>query len=264
MSDLPVEIVRRIEQEMDARIAAHRGVIESVNASAGSAAVTIAAGTVTALSWLGSYSPVVGDKVLILRVGTEWVILGKLSRVTSSAAGRTTVIATPASVYTGHAVAATPNLITWVDAATYGIGAAYQGMRVDTSPARTWGSVGVFAGLSALIPSGATVIAARVAMTRVNVGAGVSGASLVSPVLVPHAYTAKPADGYALAVVGGYGELRPGSLTIGQSASWDLPSWLTGILSGAIKGVGMYSVEAADFAAFASLSSLVLEITYTT
>ena len=264
MPDLPEAILDQIEARVGRRVAAHRGVIKAVNTTAGIATVTIAAGDVTSMRWLAPYVPAVNDPVLMLRVAEEWIVLGKISQATTPTPGATrTIMVTASAAYRGFAPGAFPNLVTWSDASTTYI---KQGQDFDTIQQFIWAGVALYnPPLTSLIPSGASVVAARVAMHRVSIaGSGSSGVGLVSPVIFPHAYTSQPPDGYPPAIASGFSAWRPGALAIGERASWALPSaWVTGMLAGTIKGLGIYSTAAADMSAWASLASLALEITYT-
>lgn len=246
--------------------------IDTVNAS-----VTVApieGVLIRGIRCLASYTPVVNDLVVMLRVRGQWTCLGKLPINLGTAPTITTAAITPAA-YHRWIYRDDPPLLTpvWV---TNAVPPVAQGKAVELKGNPTFAAIAMFSpSVASQIPTGVTITSCKVRMTRSPQGtlpdfwsptrgddSPPNGLSYVGPVLYGHNYTAKPADGTTPAAVPGYGPWKPGTLTPGQSATWDLPStWLTALLAGTILGLGIYSTQAADYALFAS-GSLALELTY--
>jgi len=109
-------------------------------------------------------------------------------------------------------------------------------------------------GILEALPAGATVTAAKLRLTRY--GSGFGEATLVTPRLRMHTYSAIPTG----APTWTGSAWSPGTLAAGQPGVWDLPStWLTALLAGTAKGVGIDSTAYADYALF---SDLQIELSY--
>ena len=212
MASLGDEILDRIDRSQR-RVDIRIGTLAAVDLADGSVTVTLAVGSVTGVRWVGSYSPTVGDVVVVSRVGSVWVVLGKMSKQLGAPALRyesTYIWPSDAWEWDGSAWSAPYEVIT-------------TGYLLYYTPLP--------------VPSGATVTSARLTLTR---GHSVldAGAPLVSPTIygTTQAPTSTPVGPPSLTP--GYGPWRPGTLGYEEQASWALPStFLTGLLSGAITGL---------------------------
>jgi len=102
-------------------------------------------------------------------------------------------------------------------------------------------------GISAALPAGATVTAAKLRLLRWG---GVGESTLVTPRLRMHTYTAIPSGAPTWTGTA----WSPGSLADQQTGVWDLPStWLTALLAGTATGVGVDSAAWADYTWFLGL-----------
>ncbi len=219
------------------------GTVTAISTGAGTADIALAGGTVTALAWLGSYTPTVGDRVVMAKAGGQWTILGKHSRVLSGGGVvYGTAVVEPSPGWRGYFA---EDYWTWA-LATDTVPAG-QGKRSPYGVDETTAGVWVLPVASA-VPSGATVTSAKLRLTRwvptAEQAQLTPEASLVTPRAYLHTYTALPvgAPTWSSAV------WSPGSLAPGQSAAWDLPSaWLTALLAGTARGVGISSAVRTDW-----------------
>ena len=234
-------------------------------------ALTVDIGTGTPLTgvrWVGSYTPAVSDFVTVVRFGSAWVVLGKLSKnLTGPRFVEQTTFIIPSAWTHGVAYAELGSSWDW----GFMMDFAQQGRITDPYSGETeYASVAYYPSVAAQIPSGATVTAAKMRMARIVhpwAPTQPSGASLVYPSIFGHARTTAPSPGATPASIkaAGYTSWRPGRLAAGASASWALPSaWLTALLSGTLRGVGIHSSAPADYAVFQPGLSAMLEITYRT
>lgn len=234
------------------------GTVTAVNVA--EAAITIDIGTGTPLigvRWgapfsTGATPPAVNDFVVVLRIGGSWVVMAKLSKDlrAGGGTGQGTVTATPLSSYQGLQVPPSQwQVFDGVDGLRQGRSAA--GINAA--------GVSVFPNLSALIPAGATITSGKVRTFRLAPGGGGSGGgALVSPAFYGHAYSDIPSGTPSWTTT----VWRPGRVAAGQAAQWDLPSaWLTALLAGTMRGLGLYSTASADWSYW---SPPTLTITYTT
>lgn len=232
----------------------YMGTVTAIDATNAALTVDIGTGTpLTGVRWIASYAPAVSDFVVVMRVGTGWWVMGKNSKDLRAGGGTSQGTATvnPTVSFTGILPAST-----WQWSPYDGI----DGLRQGRSPGGVVAAgVSVFQGLAALLPAGATITSAKVRSTRFQPGgAGSGGAALVSPAFYGHAHTEQPAGppSWTTAV------WRPGRVAAGQAAQWDLPSaWLTALLAGTMRGLGLYSTASADWSYW---SPPTLTITYTT
>lgn len=245
------------------------GTVTAIDSTALALTIDIGTGTpLTGVRWVGSYAPVVGDFVTVLRAGTSWVVLGKLSKdLTGPGFVEQTMYIPPATWVLGGA---------WTDQAppddSWDWGGAYDVVQQGADFAdevygtREYASLCYYQSVAAQVPTGATVTAARVRFARIEaIWAGSSGVSLVSPVISGHAQAALPPAGRTPAAMklAAYTDWRPGRIAVDQAASWALPStWLAALLSGAMTGLMIHSTRADDYAWFQTDLSGVLEITY--
>lgn len=232
---------------------AYMGTVTAIDATNAALTVDIGTGTpLTGVRWISSYAPTVNDFVVIMRVGTGWWVMGKNSKDLRGGGGTSegTATATPLASYQGFLVPP------WQWSVFDGV----DGLRQGRSPGGvTAAGVSVFPNLSALIPAGATITSGKVRTFRLAPGGGGSGgAALVSPAFYGHTYTDIPAGTPSWSTT----VWRPGQVAAGQAAQWDLPSaWLTALLAGTMRGIGLYSTAAADWSYW---SPPTLTITYTT
>jgi len=228
------------------------GVVTAIDATALALTLTIAGDTVTGVRWVDTYTPTQGDFVVVVRASTAWVVLGKLSKNLTGGGAKTTVTLpiTPTWYRAIHSGG-----WTWLgpsSQATQGLEPAY---------AQTYfASIALFESIPALIPPGATVTSAKLAMRRTH---GLSwGRDLVSPVVYQHSRTTVPSSGTSPTSILTGAAWRPGSLIHEQTGTWDLPSaWTTALLAGTTRGFLIYSDKATDYAEFEAPSGR-LTITY--
>lgn len=218
-------------------------------------ALTVDIGTGTPLAgvrWITSYAPVVGDFVVVLRVGSGWWVLGKNSKNLAGGSGlvRGEVVATAERASFGTSLPAW----SWSPAdSDTGLG---QG---GGSAGQTLAGVAIYPLLARLLPAGATVTSGKLRVSRLQPGgAGAGGQDSVRPYLRGHAYTDTPAGSPGWST----DAWAPGTVRPGEVAQWDLPSeWLTRLLAGTMRGVGFADTTAAGFSYWAPP---VLTLTYTT
>jgi len=235
------------------------GSVTVIDASDASLTLSLAGDVITGVRWIGSYTPVVADVVVVSRVGAMWVVLGKLSKQigttpppviyqpgsTSPVLPVTSWWGDYSSVWTWHAASA-------VGQGTYLLDNWLGGPGIPLRLSGVW----YVPGISAALPAGATVTAAKLRLTRLPVFMGPSESTLVTPRLRMHAYTTMPPG----APTWTGSAWSPGTLTAGQTGVWDLPStWLTALLAGTATGVGVDSAAYADYTTF---SGLQLELSY--
>jgi hypothetical protein len=227
------------------------GSVTAIDAADASLTLSLAGDVVTGVRWIGSYTPVVDDVVVVSRVGAMWVVLGKLSKQLGASAvryGSVTVL--PATTWSGPY---SSGGWYWQVAPDGQVGQGTHDPYIGDAEQLTglWYTPSVVTAL----PDGATVTAAKLRLTR-WVSYLNPESTLVTPRLRMHAYTALPAG----APVFTGSAWSPGTLAAGQPGIWDLPStWLTALLAGTATGVGVYSAAWADHTYF---SNLQLELSY--
>jgi hypothetical protein len=245
MSDAFVDaVLGRIDDSGDA--AMRIGTVTAIDAGSASVTVSLAGDSVAGVRWIASYTPVVGDMIVVSRVGSMLVVLGKLSK---QLGGPTVVYesmtVSPWTVQQGVNAGATSTPGSWTWATPSDV-APYIEQGADAGIARRAGVL-MYPGFS--LPAGATALSAKIRVQRVNYAYGIGG-DFVAPTIYGHAYTMLGPSG-APAWVGGYGPWEPGSLGPEEIGVWDLPSsWLTALLAGTITGLGIYTLGAADAGAF--------------
>jgi hypothetical protein len=228
------------------------GSVTVIDATDASLTLSLAGDVVSGVRWIGSYTPVVADVVVVSRVGSMWVCLGKLSQQLGAP---TTLYPTatvePATAWQGRLPTSNP---TWDwQVPSFGILMVGQGVVADPVDPTRMAGVWYVPGIPAALPAGATVTAAKLRLFR-HIGDGES--TLVTPRLRMHTYTAAPMDAPTWTGTA----WSPGTLTAGQTGVWDLPStWLTALLAGTATGVGVDSTSYADYTWFLGLQ---LELSY--
>ena len=244
------------------------GTVTAIDSTALALSVDIGTGTpLTGVRWVGSYAPAVDDFVTVLRAGSAWVVLGRLSKdLTGPGYTEQTAYITPSLwVLGGSWTDATPPDDAWDWGGAFD--QIQQGMvdEADYGP-RAYASLCYYQSITAQLPSGATITAAKVRFARIaSIFEGSSGPALAGPVISGHALSTQPTSGQAPATIlsAAYRDWRPGTLAVGQAAAWALPStWLAALLSGALTGLAIYSEAYDDYALFQAQLSGVLEITY--
>ncbi len=283
MSDLAQAIIARLPTT-DAAV--YRGKVTAVDTLAGITTVTLAAGPVAAMQWLGTYVPVVGDMVAVVRSYTDWIVLGKLSTATVAAPVAATVTISPDSVQQADYALLTTNGA-GSPAWGWSSGTAKQG-RAESAWTTTYGDTGYWDGTKWVIvpgvttnytsredfgalgllsiptlPAGATITSAKLRVSR-NTSDG--GGSIVSPVLYGHTLASTPSGSITPYLHASYGPWSPGTLAQGQTGTWDLPSgWIAAFMAGTLKGFGVWSTAVTAFASFnpATFCQLVITYTYT-
>jgi len=247
---------------------AYLGTVTAIDATAIALSIDIGTGApLTGVRWILPYSPAVGDFVTVLRAGSAWVVLGKLSKdLTGPGFVEQTAYIAPSLWVLGGSWTDFPppdNAWDW--------GGAYDQIQQGAvnEPeygARTYASLCYYQSIAAQIPSGATITAAKVRFARIaSIFDGSSGPALAGPVISGHTLATQPASGQTPTSIlaAGYRDWRPGKIAVGQAASWALPStWLSALLSGSLRGLAIYSERYDDYALFQAQLSGVLEITY--
>lgn len=230
------------------------GFVTAIDSSGRTLTVDIGSGTLlTGVCWIDTYTPVVGNYVVLMRVSTHgWWVVGKNSVNPASGAVpvQRSLTLSPTATYTGIRDAAW----TWrINAPDEENGQGKLG----------WGgllsSVAIYPPLASLLEPNPTITSAKIRIRRIQPGgAGSGGAALVSPRIYGHGYTNGPVG----APVWQTSAWSPTSMAIGGISRVDLPSsWLSAFISGTRRGIGFYSTASADFAYF---TPPVLDITYTT
>ena len=236
--------------EAGASSSAYMGTVVAIDTTAFALTVDIGTGVpLTGVRWIGSYTPAVDDFVVVLRVGHGWWVLGENSINLFDPTPAPVVSSVTVQSYAAYGGVNPRGSPTWFWFAA--AGAVLQGL--SGSQERHSG-VFVFAPLAESVPSGATVLATKLRLTR---DADDSGAGPLSPVVRLHSYAGSPTGPPTW--IGS--EWRPGTVAIGQSAVWDLPaSWATQLLAGSARGVGLHATSAADYSMW--LPAAQITITY--
>lgn len=201
------------------------------------ASVTVSLGNpVPGVRWVGSYTPTVGDMVVVSRVDEMWVVLGKLSKQFGA----------PSVRYDAYTLLPSP-VWRWSSGRGWSLANAY-GYVEQKGQGGSPLSVGMILYWGMNVPVGATVTSARLNLVR---GHPVfdAGAPLVSPVIYGTAQSGfgTPTPAWPPSMVAGYGPWRPGTLAHEQGATWDLPSaWFTALAAGTLTGFVFYATELAD------------------
>lgn len=247
-------ILERVAREQ--RAGMRIGTLTAIDAGNASVTVSLASGSVPGIRWLGPYSPVVGDMVVVSWVQDAWVVLGKLSKqLTAPTVIYRSVELSPSAAWVGTFA---EDVWSWQVAPTSGIygGPPAQGKRWPSGVEKTNAGIWRLPALVGSMPVGATVTSAKLRLVRWTPSSEQETLSpevmLVTPRLYTHAYSAPPGGGGAPSWSSTV--WSPGSLARGESAGWDLPSaWLTALLAGTALGVGVDSTTAADWTRWASL-----------
>lgn len=233
------------------------GTLTAIDTGDASVTVSLAGDSVPGVRWVGSYTPVVGDMVVVSRVDAMWVVLGKMSKQF----GAPTVAYGAFSFVPNESRVARLYGGTW----TWQLTQPYSDPVWQGAEAAGEGFASIFhyGSLVGSIPDGATVTSAKVTLHRAHPIDGDLGAALVQPVIYGHTGTNYPDDPPVLTA--GYGPWRPGWITQDQTATWDLPSaWLTAWLAGTITGLALSSTKLADLAIFTGVNDAVVTVSYTT
>lgn len=223
------------------------GTLTAIDTPDGSVTVSLAGDLIPGVRWVGSYTPTVADIVVVSRVDTMWVVLGKLSKQFGA----------PSVVY-GTTVQYPASQWSW----TSGGGWVAAGARIAQTGS---GGINSQAGLVRFANpaiSGATILSAKLMVER-EVWDFDGGEALAQPVFYGVSATTPPSGASstyaATAVSTGYGPWRPGSLTQGQVVYWDLPSsWMTGLLSSGINSFMIYTTAVTESLSLTSATSLVI------
>ncbi len=270
MSALAVELLRRTR--MDAKSASIRlGVVTAIDATNAALSVNLAGAVVTGVRWVSTYVPAVTDFVVVVRADGAWVVLGKLSKDLANAAPPVpiTEVIVPSVVHMGSRDMSGSSWV-WNTEPSSQIWPIAQGRRDQRNASgsiliATYIEAGIVrysaSSLAALLPSGAVIQTAKLRARR-RQSAYPDGTNN-TPVVYGHAYTANPSG--APSFVPGFGPWRPGTVQVGQTVQWDLPSaWVTAWLAGTIRGFGIYSSTYTDYLTLETPTSLQVTVTYTT
>lgn len=239
---------------------ARLGTVTAIDATEFALTIDIGTGTpLTGVRWVGSYTPAVNDFVTVLQVSeSSWVVLGKLSKNLTGPG------------FTEHTTQIAPN--EWAHAQRmvgesewrwYSPGSdVFQGRSADDFGGHDYAAAAFYPPIAPLIPSGATITAASIRYARGDD----NGLALVAPRLYGHAIVgsppAVPTNGTSLPWASGFGPLTLSAVAKDASATYPLPSsWVTALMSGALRGVGIGAVTAATYMSL-RLSSGALSITY--
>lgn len=227
------------------------GTVDAIDVADASLTVNMAGDILTGARWIGSYAPVVNDLVVVSRVGTVWVVLGKLSKqLGSSGTTYASVVLPTAAMWQGVNAVGSPTW-SWFSAA----GSIRQGKDyIPQINAAEW----TYGSIASLLPSGATITAAKLRMTGWASDYN-AAANQISPRLYSHASTSLPTASPTWIA----GPWSPGGLLPGETGQWDLPStWITALIAGTVTGFGIYSATSADDSLWDTASSGQLTISY--
>lgn len=245
---------------------AYLGTVTEIDATNLALAVDIGTGTpLTGVRWVSPYAPTVGDFVTVLRAGTAWIVLGRLSKdLTGPGFVEVSDSIRPTVMYAGQLDELDP-FADWmwfsheVDA-YWDVSQGHDIFYGNTGVVRdglSFAGVVRYPMLAARIPPGATITSAKITMERRSGGSP----GPVSPVLYGHAYTAIPAGEPAF--VSGYGPWQPGGLLVDEVGRWDMPStWLSALVAGTLTGFAVYSTAVPDYSVWVQPSSFELSFTY--
>jgi hypothetical protein len=229
------------------------GVVAAVGVS--TVDVRFAGGAITTgVQYNAGLVPAVGDRVLVVPADTAWVVVGKVSAPAAAVADQEVAVE-PTHLWTKARAATVPGIPagTWYyqwDGASSPYPTTYAQGRFPTPAGgpgwvpdyADWGTLAHFGDLAAAVPSGATITGMYLLLRRIT--GGQEGVPLVPPVLYAHAHDAgnpPPEDGPPTWVPG-YGPLVYPSVRLGETTRVVLPSsFVTGLLSGTIKGIGFWS-----------------------
>lgn len=209
------------------------GTLTAIDAPDASLTVSLAGDEVAGVRWVGSYTPVVGDIVVVSRVETMWVVLGKLSKqfgaptVEYDSFTQLLHEAWQWTSATGWAVAS----MGFVEQNGAGGAATHAGMFLHYQPGP---------------PSGSTILSAHLTLTR---GHPIydGGAPLVAPVIYGTNAPLSVTPTGSPSLVPGYGPWSPGTLMHEETGIWELPStWVTALLAGTLTGFVFYTTAAAS------------------
>lgn len=232
------------------------GTVDAINATNGSLTVNLAGEVIAGVRWFSHYAPVVGDFIGVLRTGASgWFVQGKLSKnLGSPSSGHGRVTVTAISGYEGKL--AHDDWFWQVN----GDGSAGQGVHDVSGVVERRAGLWYLSSVASAGPSGSVITAAKLRITRwIAPAEGVAitpEAALVAPRLHMHAYTGAPSGAPAWTST----LWSPGTLAAGETGAWDLPStWLTALLAGTARGIGVDSDSYADYSRFLSVS---LELSY--
>lgn len=263
------EVLRRIERvEASVRSIIQLGTVTAVDGTDLSLTVEIAGQAVTGVRWAKSYTPTVGDFVIVERAGEAWIVNDELSRdLTGPGFVTGDVVIEPSIRYAGEQlIVPTVGAWSWF----YSDGEMYQGRNNRSAGNNFLGAgIAVYPSISSALPFGATVTACKIRFKRSaflwNDGSTSNMAPLVSPIIYGHTRTTSTVpttQAPASLWTPGFGPWRPGSLARGEAGQWDLPStWLTALLAGTITGIGTWSDAIADHTWWQS--SATLQVSYT-
>lgn len=244
-------ILERMREEMPATSAL--GTVVAIDVPSGRATVALASGQpIVSLAWLAWYSPTVGDTVLLLRGDGGWVIAGGLSAdVTAPEVTYVEAIIVPDATRVGSQSGAVGGTQwTWSDRQQFDPANVLH-MAQNARNSSGGGRVGAawWPPAAAVLPAGAIVTQARIAMTRIVYP---WGAHLVAPRLFTLSSATIPVVSSTSALATGLGPWQPGTLGLGQTGHWDLPSaWLAGWLAGTVHGVATVAVDGPQTAGWA-------------
>lgn len=229
------------------------GVVGAIGAS--TVDVRFSSGTVTpGVPYQTSYVPAIGDRVLVIPSDTAWVVVGKVTPDLTLVPDQEVTVSPDALWSKARAVS-----LNEFPAGTWyyqwdGAGSPYpttyaQGRFPEPSGGpgwipryADWCTLSHYANLASRVPSGSTITGMSLLLTRTT--GGQSGTPLVPPVLYGHAHDLAnpPASNAAPMFVDGYGPLVYPGVQTGEQTRVVLPSmFVTGLLSGAIKGFGFWS-----------------------
>lgn len=170
----------------------------------------------TGIRYLDSYSPTLGDQVVLSAVVNQWIVLGKLSRSQSGASSSSAQVDASARY--------------WYPAAgfTWTPGPVWQGVYGSgfVLPLR-----GVWLYGSRLVPVGATILSAKL-----TIACEQTVVDLVSPQVTAHGYTDAPTGAPSWV----RGPISGGSAARDQTVVVDIPpTWWADIEAGTITGFGL-------------------------
>lgn len=238
------------------------GTLTAIDAPDASVTVDCAGDVIPGVRWVGSYSPTVGDKVVVSRIGSMWIILGKMSKQ----------IGAPTVIYGTVRISAFQSDFTswdttqpelgWYAWSFQDVRSGWQGRKIQSSAENNYAIMYLYPAIAPALPVGATVTGARLSIRR-HFNSVNAGAALAGPAIYQHDKTFTPLgpNGPPPPTLGSV--WRPGTLGFNEIGIWELPSaWLTAWLAGTTKGITLYSDAAADLMYVGGANTADLTISY--
>lgn len=176
----------------------------------------------TGIRYLDSFTPTLGDQVVLSAVANQWIVLGKLSRSQTGASSSSAQLDASARYWYP------------ADGFTWTPGPVWQGIYGSGWTVRLGEALprrGVWLYGSRLVPTGATILSAKL-----TIACQQTVVDLVSPQVTAHGYTDAPTGAPSWV----RGPISGGSAARDQTVVVDIPpTWWADIEAGTITGFGL-------------------------